>query len=153
MNWKDLPNVKFSGISYEGKSPTNVAWENYVKNNRKPLQWVADKVGKNKCWKVINAKWDIPKKALKFTLLVNADASREVDVSYEEICEELEWKSFKILGATSCVPVIKGMDEVADEFKNAINKTRTADKKWLKDHPEAAAELKNTIKVKDEEEK
>lgn len=153
MNWKDLPNVKFSFISYEGKSPANVAWDNYVKNNRKPLQWVADKVGKNKCWKVINSKWDIPKKALKFTLLVNADASREVDVSYEEICEELEWKSFEILGSTSCVPVIKGMDEIADEFKSAINKTQIADKKWLKDHPEAAAELKNTIKVKGEEEK
>lgn len=143
MNWKELPNVQVTSDPhvYDGRSPVNVAWNEYVKSGRKPLQWVADKFGKNRCWKVMKAKWDLEKKSLKFTLLVNADVSREVDVPYEEICKEMNWKSFSLLGEASCVPVEMTIDEVSALYKDAVAKTLVKDKQWLKEHPEALTKL------------
>lgn len=150
IDLKAMPNVKFGFISYEGKSPENNAWDAYVKSGKKPLQWVADKFGKNKCWKVIKAKWDLDKKALKFTLLVNADDSKDVDVTYEEICKELKWKSFKIVGKDSAVPVEMSMEEVSALYTDAVKKTLVKDKKWLKEHPEADPNKKDDNKAKAE---
>jgi len=123
-----LPNVCYkTGMKYEGNSPANVAWEEYIASGRKPLQWVADKFGKNNAWKVIKSKWNLDNKSLKFEILKGADESEFVDVSYEDICKGMKWKSFEILGTTSCVPVNLTLEEEKAMFAEAIKKTKAKD--------------------------
>lgn len=60
-----------------------------------PEQMVRDKIGRSRAWGVLESKWD-DKKNIIFKVMVNSDVSEERTISYDQVCDDYKWKSFKL---------------------------------------------------------
>lgn len=143
MEKRVLMDVKFGpSVDYATHSPANKEWAEYNKKARYALGYIVDKYGKNHAWNTITGVWDYEKKGIHFTLLVDQNGTKEVDVTYEDLCKEFGWKSFKINDEHSTVfPVLKTWEEKEAEIAPLIAKTKRHDAKVLKEME------KNGVKV------
>ena len=59
-------------------------------------QAMLDKYGRNKAWQVLKAKFDMKDKSIHIEIMLGANKSEVKHASYEDICKEFSWKSFKV---------------------------------------------------------
>lgn len=144
MDISKFPQVSYTTNkdAYKGKSPVNNAWDAYLKTGKKPLQWAADKYAKNKAWKLIKAKWDFDNKSMTCDIMTNADDYETINVSYEDICKEMRWKSFEIVNENSCIPIDLTIEEEKAMYEDAIKKTAAADAVLLKEEEKKQSKSK-----------
>ena len=61
-----------------------------------PVQAMLDKYGRNHAWQVLRSKLDLKDKSLCAEIMIGSDKSEVKHASFEDICKEFSWKSFKV---------------------------------------------------------
>ena len=97
MDISKLPDGMFSTYEHLDTSDTGrfPQFDTDFYKNGYPEQEIRNKIPRIYAWGCCSSTVDYDKKSFKYVIMVNADETREVVVSYKEICELMQWKSFK----------------------------------------------------------
>lgn len=106
------------------------------------IQQMMDKLRKIYGWRVYSNKWNADDKSCDVTIMNNTTIAGVKHFSYEDICRELEWHSFKVVGVDTVCPKPLTWEEKEALMQPMLKSTAKKDAKAAKLAENASSEEK-----------
>ena len=124
----DKPTIKYNSPANNEAAKHDGCWG---------IQELMDKFRKIYGWRVHSNKWNAEDKSFDVTYMINTEIGGTKHFSYEDICKEMWWHSFKVIAGDTIRPKPFSWEEKEEIMQAKIKATNKKDAKAAK---KAAAE-------------